>query len=262
MPIARTVARRVGSVRGFDADAAAYIRAVQDADGAALEPAVAFAINKFVLGCKADGVWSAIKSSCILMGARTLSGALTPLVGTAPTNNNFVSGDYDRKTGLKGNASTKYLDSNRNNNADPQNSQHQVVYVSVARTLGTHFCGFSTSDLVSLASSIAIRSRAVSAGDTATGSSGNGGFTGLNGLSRTSSTAWTYRFNGTTTTGPTTASSSPGSGNVYVFARNNSGAAGYVNARMAFYSLGEGLTLANLDTRVSDLYTAIGAAIP
>ena len=90
--------------RSWDADAGAYIKSVEVADAQQLELAVAQAINQFVLGCKADGIWSAIKASCILMGARTLTGALTPLVGSAPTNFNFVSGDYARKTGLKGNA--------------------------------------------------------------------------------------------------------------------------------------------------------------
>jgi len=68
-----------------------------------------------------------------LAGARTLTGALVPLVGTAPTNFNFVSGDYNRETGL-GDASnaTKYLNSNRAGNADPQNSRHVAAYASSA----------------------------------------------------------------------------------------------------------------------------------
>ena len=73
----------------MDSDAAAYITAVETADGQALEEKVKIAIDNFVLGCKADGIWSAIKASCILAGARTTNGALVPLVGTAPTLNNF-----------------------------------------------------------------------------------------------------------------------------------------------------------------------------
>jgi hypothetical protein len=34
------------------------------------------------------------------------------------------------------------------------------------------------------------------------------------------------------------------------------------DARLSFYSIGESLDLAKLDTRVSNLMTAIGAAIP
>jgi hypothetical protein len=108
--------------RTFDPEITAYIAAVETADGQALEPAVKTAYINFILGCKADGIWNAIKASCILAGARTLTGALVPLAGTAPTSFNFVDGDYNRKTGLVGDGSTKYLDSNRNNNADPHAS--------------------------------------------------------------------------------------------------------------------------------------------
>jgi hypothetical protein len=112
----------------LDADAASYIIAVQTADTEPLELGVKLAINDFVTGCKSDGIWDAIKASCIMAGARTLAGALVPLKGAAPTNFNFVSGDYDRKTGLVGDGATKYLDSNRAGNADPQNSKHMSVF--------------------------------------------------------------------------------------------------------------------------------------
>ena len=81
----------ISKVFTYDTDAGNYIQAVEAADGQALEAATRQAINNFVVGCKQDGIWSAIKASCILAGARTLNGALVPLVGTAPTNNNFVS---------------------------------------------------------------------------------------------------------------------------------------------------------------------------
>ena len=74
----------------LDRDAAVYLNAVAVADGEQLEPAVRKAINDFVNGCKQDGIWDAIKASCILAGARTLAGALVPLVGTAPTNNGAI----------------------------------------------------------------------------------------------------------------------------------------------------------------------------
>ena len=84
----------ISKVFTYDTDAGNYIQAVEGpaGDNQVLEPAVRQAINNFVVGCKQDGIWSAIKASCILAGARTLNGALVPLVGTAPTNNNFVSG--------------------------------------------------------------------------------------------------------------------------------------------------------------------------
>jgi hypothetical protein len=48
-----------------------------------------------------------------------------------------------------------------------------------------------------------------------------------------------------------------------VYADNNAGSATAFSAsRLGFYSIGESLDLALLDSRVSTLYTAIGAAIP
>jgi len=246
--------------RSWDADAGAYLTAVESADQQQLEPAVAQAINQFVLGCKADGIWSAIKASCILMGARTLTGALTPLVGTAPTNNNFVSGDYARKTGLVGNTSTKYLNTNRAANADGQNDAHCGGYVSVAASNGGMLYGSGTTDLMQLQSiTSSIRSRNVA--NTSVAATGLATATGYMGLSRSGQTAWIYRYNGTDTTGPTNNSGTAAAGNYFVFARNNGGPQFYCNVRLAFYSFGSNLTLATLDTRVSTLYTAIGAAI-
>jgi hypothetical protein len=249
-----------------DADARAYLAAVRTADGSNLEPAVAKAINDFVAGCKTDGIWTAIKASCILMGARTLSGALTPLVGTAPTNVNFVSGDYNRKTGLVGDGSTKYLNSGRNNNADPQNSVSHAVWVSTATAtnnvpIGAGFnltgatrCAITASPATT---SVRIRNSSISTpSPLVVPSSGT-----LFAYRRSASNATLIRINGSDTA-YTTASETPFNGNVFVYADNNSGSATAFSAsRLGFYSIGESLDLALLDTRVSALYTAIGAAL-
>jgi len=262
MPLAiRNVRRRVGDTSGFDADAAAYIRAVQSADGAALEPAVAWAINAFVLGCKADGIWSALKASCILMGARTLSGALTPLVGTAPTNFNFVSGDYNRETGLAGNSSTKYLDTNRATNADPQNSAHAVIYLhtrnsQIATLIGAASSG-SDRTLIRHSSDIVVTAlRSATATKTQSGA-------GLLGISRAASGSYSRRIAGTTDT-VTATSTTPNSLAMTVLARRATASTidEYSGSRAQFYSLGESLDLSLLDSRVATLVSDIAAAIP
>lgn len=119
----------------YDTDAQSYITAVETADGQSLEVGVKDAINAFVVGCKSDGIWNAIKASCILAGARTTNGALVPLVGTAPTPNNFDlvgDTDYDRKTGLKGNGTNKYLNSNYSDSTGSQNNRHVSAYQAEA----------------------------------------------------------------------------------------------------------------------------------
>jgi len=250
----------------YDTDAQTYITAVEAADGQALETGVRDAINAFVVGCKADGIWTAIKASCILAGARTLAGALVPLKGTAPTNNNFVSGDYNRETGLIGNGSTKYLNSSRALNADPLNSYHLSVYVSTAATSGVGLIG--NDDVSSNTGEAAIyRSSASFSGRfrsvTAFGATAASTSTGFVGCNRATSTAITFRAAGSTETITySSAGTASATANVAVFSRDLSNASSVTNARLAFYSIGESLNLSLLDSRVSTLLTAYAAAIP
>jgi len=248
-----------------DPDAVSYVAAVEAADGQDLEFGVARAINDFVLGCKDDGIWDAIKASCILAGARTLNGALVPLVGTAPTNFNFVAGDYNRETGLVGDGSTKYLNSNRNNNADPQDNHHLGAFASSIQSnlalgvrqgtpttgVGGRFIAFNLFRDVPNADTSQSFGSAV-AGDST-----------FYGTSRTSSSEYVARIGGASSTIAST-STTPVSGDLFVFAQNTTsiGPQSHTTSRLAFYSIGESLDLAALDTRVSNLITAIGAAIP
>ena len=248
-------------------EAVSYVAAVEAADGEPLEFGVAKAINDFVLGCKNDGIWDAIKASCILAGARTLDGALVPLVGTAPTNYNFVAGDYNRETGLAGDGSKKYLDSNRANNADPQNNAHRSVFVTSPTTSsGDNFYGAEGAlvaggdNLVRSAANLQGASRGTGTG-AGFSISGEGITLGLKGISRNNSANYTVRTSSANTTA-NVASESPTSVDIAIFARSTVSPANYSNASIAFYSIGESLDLAALDTRVSALITAIDAAIP
>ena len=234
-----------------DPDVVAYILAVESADGQQLESGVISAVDAFISGCKSDGIWSAIKSSCILAGARSLSGALKPLNGTAPTSSNFVSADYNRKMGLKGNGSTKYLNSNRNNNSDPQNNKHLAVFMSETGTLALIGAG-STAQI--LEGAPLVYPRINSAGSVTAAFA-----TGLIAASRSVSTSTQYRINSAQSSMAAT-SGTPASAAIYVFARGAANSS--TSARLSFYSIGESLDLAKLDTRVSTLITALAAAIP
>jgi hypothetical protein len=268
-----TLVWRPGYTTTFaDPDVQAYITAVEEADNAALEYRTAVAINDFVLGCKSDGIWTAIKASCILAGARTLSGALVPLAGTAPTNVNFVAGDYNRKTGLIGDASTKYLNSNRNNNADPQNSQHLAVYVSSFVVAPGGYRGFigggdnqtgSSNFFINGTTNVLdSRSRYLAAAAVNNRALGAALSPGITGLSRSTSASYVVRANGSNTTAVYT-SQAPANFNTWVFTVNNNGTPAVPTAsRLAFYSIGESLDLALLDTRVTTLINAFAAAIP
>jgi hypothetical protein len=255
------VQRRRVSV--YDPDAQAYITAVEAADTQALEVGVKDAINAFVVGCKADGVWSAIKASCIMAGARTLAGALTPVVGAAPTRLGTEGGwNYNRKTGTAGNGTNNYLNTGRNNNADPQNSQHLSVFPTTVNTLTTEriYIGAGFLD----GGSTYFATRAADAFSRNRSGSGDTGLTrgpagALIAVSRASSSSYIYRQGGSSAT-IARASNTPFNGNIFVYQSN--GFAALSDARLAFYSIGESLDLALLDARVTALINAIAAAIP
>lgn len=255
---------------GYDPDAAAYIARVEGASGdnQALETAVKDAINDFVVGCKADGIWSAIKASCILAGARTLNGALQPLVGVAPANNGFIGigTDYNRKLGLTGNGSTKYLGTNFPENANPQNSMHLSVYATSPEPAAFTACyigngvasGTSTSEIVPFTNNMAFRSHNVN-GPALLGYAPTGPM--FFGVARNNSASFNWRAAGSTNN-ISTVSVAPSARNYSVYARTGSPPSIYSRATLAFYSIGEFLDLALLDARVTTLINAFAAAIP
>jgi hypothetical protein len=191
---------------------------------------------------------------------------LVPLVGTAPTNSNFVSGDYNRKTGLKGNASTKKLNANRADNADPQNSKHLSVYQTeseirnltsnIAKTAIAAPTATTSSELLTFNNGRRFRANSAAASATDTVSS-----LYFWGVSRSGAAAQAMRFNGANTNS-TLASATPSTAAIGVFSRGGVTISSPTDARISFYSIGESIDLAALDTRVSNLMTALAAAIP
>jgi hypothetical protein len=252
--------------RLFDPDARDYILRVESADGQRLESQVRGAINAFILGCKADGIWTAIKASCILAGARTLSGALVPLAGNAPTNNNFVGGDYNRKLGLSGNDTDKYLNTGYNNNDTtnfPQNDSHMSCYVTTSQTDasgtlvgGINSVGSRFSIHYNTSTNIICRNRA------STTSTVSLAPIGFQGHYRDNSSSFNRRF--TTTGGISDASvaatsSAPASELLGVFAAGSG--TQFSSARMSFYSIGKSLAISSLDTRITALMATLNSLL-
>jgi hypothetical protein len=234
-----------------DSDARNYILAVEAVEGP-LEVGVKKVINNFIVGCKSDGIWTAIKASCLLAGPKTLNGALVPLVGTAPTNFNFITADYDRKTGLLGDGSTKYLSSNRENNADPQNSKHLSVYCTSGQTrdatryLIGSIAGVGGSFIATTTNTLAAR---INYGTVPTNISTTALLTNLIGVTRPDSAGTNAILEGSII--PTSnISTAPFAGNTTIFTRAD--LSFYSNARIAFYSIGENIDLQKLDNRVRD----------
>lgn len=247
----------------MDPDAAAYITAVESADGQALEEPVKIAIDNFVLGCKADGIWNAIKASCILAGARTRAGALQPLVGTAPTENGTVGGwNYDRKLGLKGNATDNYINSNRAGNADPQDNTHISVALEQSILFGDAPIGSLATSPDRFSQILGEGANVNYALQSASGASSSGNAGGFYGVSRANSTQISIRRSSATVVSSLNSvamSTQP----YFIFARNLNGSPSiYYPDRMTFYSIGESLDLALLDARVTDLINKFAEVIP
>jgi len=249
--------------RLFDPDARDYILRVEAADGERLESQVRGAINAFVVGCKVDGIWTAIKASCIMAGARTLSGALIPLSGTAPTNNNFVSSDYNRKTGLLGNGTTKSLNANRNNTADPQDNKHISAYCTTGNTRDAARVLISTNLGTNIGACVINTTATVFNGRISYSSNPaavtvSGVINGLQGASRNNSSTVDYYFNNS---GGSIASisSAQNSSNTFIF--STPVPANYSNARISFYSIGTSIDLALLDVRITALMNTLASVI-
>lgn len=254
----------------YDPDAQDYINRVIAADVAAgdtngLEVDVQDAINAFFVECKTYGIFNALKASCILAGARTLSGALVPLVSTmpAPTNYNFVAGDYNRKTGLNGDGVSKYLDTNNTPNNTPitgdQDNFHLAVYGSEALQNGTGYMGgpylAGGRHLGTAANgNLAVRLHSDVQFVTPPGS----GNINLFGYSRSDSSNISVRLKGQSVNviKSSTTVSTANTDKVF-FAISK-----YLSGRLQFYSLGADLDLALLDASVSTLMSNLTAAIP
>jgi len=246
-----------GSRRRFDPDALAYFSGITAA-GSSITDGNKLAVDAFIKGCKTDGIWSAIKASCLLAGPDTLAGALVPLVGPTPTNvGPFEDADYDRTTGLIGNGTTKYLDSNRNNNTEPLNSQHIAAWSTTVDTTTSGNpaiigCGVSADashiGFNTLTSRYFVRSRSTTAIDTILPKT-----TGFHGLTRGSSSNVTYRIGGNTTTQNLPSVASLNS-TIKVLSR---GSTPHWNGRVSFYSIGENITLLLLANRVSTYMSSL-----
>jgi hypothetical protein len=258
----------------MDPDAATYIAAVEQADQQALEEKVKIAIDNFILGCKTDGIWDSINVCNILAGARTLNGALVPLKGPTLTSFNFVSGDYNRKTGLKGNGSNKYLNTNyKISGFSSGQNLHLGLYGTESLNSGRPMGVFRNS----------VYSRHYLPVDMQPGPGGTSGWGSPTGITNrtsghyistrvTGGTATRY-LNGSFNVTLNSDSSTPSDWSVTMFVANgsNTGSAvepqilsTYSSARISFYHIGTGLTsnqVAFFSSRVATLLSAINLAI-
>ena len=178
----------------------------------------------------------------------------------APTSNGFVSGDFSRTAGLTGDG-TSYIDSGRAADDDPLNDAHLAVHVSESATSNTHYKAGaynSGTQQTILRSNFGSFLSAVNSGNFA--SAGGGNDVGLFGASRFAADSSEFRLLGVTTP-DSTASGAASTENVTIFARNDGTPDGFFDGTIAFYSIGESLSLEDLDTAVTNLINRLKFAL-
>ena len=231
----------------------AWLAAVEAADGQLLENGVYNAMGAF-----GDYRIPLGGACCLMAGARTLAGALVPMVGAAPTEVNFVSEDYDRTTGLKGDGIGKYLDSNRNNNVDPRDSNHNALYITFFSGGTQVYMGADSptnsagTNNIGRTYNLFFRNRS-----TGTAYATPPSLPSLVGTSRAASGSYIYRAGGMSQPYANT-SQIPFNGSITIFA---SGGTGFrSSSRISFYSIGPSVDLDAMDTAITTCMNALAAA--
>jgi hypothetical protein len=260
------------SITGFDGNAISYILGLEAYEGQRLESGVRTEINKLVSGLKTDGIWDSIVDCCLMAGPRTVSGILYPLKGRSGINYGFNSSDYNRASGLIGNGSSKYIDSNRSLNIEPSGNQHLAVYITKtgSPSINQYYIGAGIQNLTGSSAIYASDAGALFQKSRASGLANYQNFgtsTGLMAVSRFSTGIWVARNTNISETAFVYVESGGQPANVYIFANNNTGIGagtpeGYSDARIAIYSIGTNVNvLSNYERRIADYLTGIGQYI-
>ena len=197
--------------------------------------------------------WDDMLSAASFVGVG-IQGITVPLRDgmTVPTNNNFVAGDLDQLTGLKGDGTTKTVTTGLLGTALAQNDASISCYITNAHTTGSGFLIADSGIVTRLRASTTVAvSAAINSSVTAAGTAP----TGLFGANRPDASNIDIRNNGTTYA--FTKSSVAGSATeLGVFGK---GSVASTNARLATYHAGSALNLATLEGLQDTLITEIAA---
>ena len=200
--------------------------------------------------------WDDLESAASFVGVG-IQGVTVPLKSTMPTltNNNFVAGDLNTLTGLKGDGSTKYIDTGVLSSTLGINNHSLSVYLTADREAGgNRYISGANAKLTLLGNVTGFRARSASATLDTLGSSTAVGE--LVGISRDNSADfdWSYETSGTQL------NTSTDLGNVTlikVFA--DEGGNNATAARLATYHAGPALNLATLEGLQDTLITEVEA---
>lgn len=250
----------VGGTYGLHPDARNWLSQVTT-NGGTVSAATLTAVSTFCAAISSAGIRDRFYRLNLLCGNsdNSLYAVRTPLYrgpsltgtqygNTLDTNVNFVAGDYAEGTGLKGNASTKYLNTGLNVTTLPDSkSRHLAFYMNELPVSGDQngFMGSVTTDsfYIEARSTPQVFLRNFTAGGATSSTSGTTYVKTLvmgENIPNGSNMDSRIHF-GSTIAGQINNSASVGgtiNSNIFVFAVNASGPANQSNARCAMYSVG------------------------
>lgn len=211
---------------------------------------------------------STIKFLPLLFCARTIQGALVPVVGPTPTRSGQDAGwNYSQRNGLSGNGTNNFLNTNYNNSLDAQNSKIASIVTTAETTsgVGSLINGRATgsnagqTQLYMFASNMSCNVHP----STDTSFTGGSRAVGFYAVARTASTQFILNSNGANTT-IASVSGPPSSYNLYILARNDAGTANQFAAsgtRVILPAIGGYIDPAALRSRQLNFRDAVWAAI-
>jgi hypothetical protein len=244
--------------KGFDSDAQAFFTRVTVAGGT-LSATEKLATNQLVLDLKSAGIWTSMKAIYPMVGAS--ASACAQNLKSSSFTGTFTSGWTFASTGVTPNGTSAFFDTTLIPSTSlTVNSTHASIYLNTNNVptsvdpidMGSYNSATQTLLLVqtSLASLIyASRNLGTSIQTTQATRQGFGI------TSKTSATLTTLYKNGTSVVSGNSGGTLP-SFNVYIGNLNFMGLPypqGYTNNKIAFSSIGDGLT----DTQASDFYTNV-----
>ena len=244
-------ARPLGSTPTFSPEALNYFSRLDAAGDTTYvdykQPLANYIDSLVTLG---GAYWDTMESSTSFVGVG-IQGITVPLRDgmTVPTNNNFVAGDLNQLTGLKGDGTTKTVTTGLLGTALAQNDASISCYITGAHTVGSQF--------LIADSGIATRLRYTTTVsiNSSSGVSFGTAPSGLFGANRTDASNIDVRNNGTTYAA-TVASVAGSATELAVFGK---GSVASTDARLATYHAGPALNLATLEGLQDTLITEIAA---
>jgi hypothetical protein len=239
----------------FDPDSVLFFERVTNSGGI-LSDIEKTATNQLLSNLKDYGLWSKVKAIYPMVGAS--AAACAQNLKSSSFTGVFVGGVTYASTGVTGNGTSGYFDTNLNVLGNLDNSSYHTAFYSrstssvFTRDFGA--AGGSTTGFYCIIRDINSNYIMSATNENQAVSVSNTDGRGLYTINRSSSTLAQGRKNGSSVM-TITASNSGTMPNLNMYAMRINGVAAYSSKECALFSIGDGLT----DTQSADFYTAVQA---